>query len=104
MISKNIPKDVKSRKRLGFGRPQVDIVDAKYEARVVKSQTSGDSFVFFDFKVKDEVISWGISASDLLGLENNPVDESQDRLVQESGWVASVPVDKAEKVLFRKVS
>ena len=101
VISKNIDKDVKVRENIGFDRPAADIKEKKYNARVVKRKSDGESFVFFDFIGTKKVQSWGIPAMDLLGLEHNPVDEKNNRLVQDEGWVGTVPADKKLPVVFR---
>ena len=73
-ISKHIPKNVKPRKELGFGRPATDIIDCSYEARVHESSKKGiGSLVFFDITTREGSFAWGINASDLLGLEKHPV-------------------------------
>lgn len=104
-IFKNIPQDVEKKKSLGFRRPQEDIIDCAYEARVVKStKNPGLHIVFFEFKHEKKKITWGINAADLLGLDANPVDEKNNRLVQDDGWVGTVPSDIRIEPSFHKVN
>ena len=104
-VVKNIPMNVTSKKNLGFSRPGTDIVSAPYEVSVyVKpgcdAEKEPETYVFFDIETEDGKFAWAINGADLLSLNNNPVDEDNNRLVQDEGWVVTIPAKKGKEPYF----